>query len=111
MRHVSLLELRKTLGEDMTTEVLSHAGGLSFYVPAPSNRLVSGLSTPALQELSKHFGGERCSFPRAPQTDRKEALVELFSQGVSVAEAARQAKCSERYAFIIKKRCLGGGGR
>ncbi|MGH7840164.1 MAG: hypothetical protein ACREQD_00375 [Candidatus Binataceae bacterium] len=95
-------QLVAAVGEEAARKVVETFGGARLYVPqAPqAGDALSRLVGPAAAaRLAQVFGGDRVDVPNPPS--RRERIIELQRQGLSVGAIAWQLGCTRRRVFQV----------
>lgn len=103
----SLIELKEVIGTNGVVRLVEGFGGVRVFIPKQlrdGHRLVANLGQEVAGRLSRHFGGETLSIPRAVRTLRRmrnREIVEQYNAGIPVRRLAMTFRLTERQIYTI----------
>lgn len=94
-------------GLELAAALVAARRGEVVYVPhtiAAGHPLAQALGLDRARRLAEHFGGERLEVPMALADEaaaRRRLVLALRARGLSTAQIAREARCTQRRVFQI----------
>lgn len=103
----SLITLKSVIGLSMTMKMVALFGGARVFIPKrlnPRHRLALRLGPDVAEQLSRHYGGETLTIPRASRVlrqHRNENIIMHYASGVSVRKLSQIYHLTERQIYSI----------
>lgn len=100
--YIPQARLEELFGPEDAQTILGHLGGRETYIPKRS-KLLTDLGPTLFDALTKEFPGLHVLFP-SPRNCVKSQIIEQLETGVSVAQVARNCRCTTAWVSQIKRK-------
>ncbi|MDO8432049.1 MAG: helix-turn-helix domain-containing protein [Candidatus Binatus sp.] len=107
-------QVGQSIGAAAADKLIADFGGRRLYIPmtpAVGDVVTGSIGLDAATAIARVFGGDRLLIPSSShQTRRREHIVAMRAERISISRIARALRCTERYVYKVLASVRSGGG-